>query len=157
MWPPSTAPMFLAMGRKLVRAGGPTAGQAVKVCNNMLLGISMIGACEAIALGEAAGVDHRVLYDVISASTGSCWAMNVNCPMPDMVDTAPANRAYRPGFTATLMLKDLTLAQDAASRTGATTPLGEHARALYEKFCADRDGEIDFSAMVQMIRDIKGA
>lgn len=148
-------PVFLAMGKKVVRAGGPSAGQAVKVCNNMLLGISMAGACEAIALGEAAGVDHQVLFDVISTSTGNCWAMNVNCPMPDMVDTSPANREYTPGFTATLMLKDLTLSQEAAAKTGAVTPLGEHARQLYESFCADRDGEMDFSAMVQMIRDLE--
>lgn len=148
-------PVFLAMGKKVVRAGGPSAGQAVKVCNNMLLGISMIGACEAIALGEAAGVDHRVLYDVISTSTGSCWAMNVNCPMPGMTDTAPANRGYTPGFTATLMLKDLSLSQAAAAKTGAVTPLGEHARTLYEAFCDERDGEVDFSAMVQMIRDLQ--
>ena len=148
-------PVFLAMGKQVVRAGGPSAGQAVKVCNNMLLGISMIGACEAIALGEAAGVDHRVLYDVISTSTGSCWAMNVNCPLPGMTETAPANRGYSPGFTAKLMLKDLALSQDAAAKTGAVTPLGEHARALYEAFCDERDGDMDFSAMVQMIRDLQ--
>lgn len=146
-------PVFLAMGKQMVRAGGPSAGQAVKVCNNMLLGISMVGACEAIALGEAAGVDHQVLFDVISTSTGSCWAMNVNCPMPDMTDTAPANRGYTPGFTAKLMLKDLTLSQAAAAKTGAMTPLGEHARALYEAFCDERDGEVDFSAMIQMVRE----
>ena len=137
----------------MVRAGGPSAGQAVKVCNNMLLGISMVGTCEAIALGEAAGVDHQVLFDVISTSTGSCWSMNVNCPMPDMVDTAPANREYTTGFTAKLMLKDLTLSQAAAAKTGAMTPLGEHARALYEAFCDERDGEVDFSAMIQMVRE----
>jgi len=148
-------PVFLAMGKKVVRAGGPSAGQAVKVCNNMLLGISMVGTCEAIALGEAAGVVHRVLFDVISTSTGNCWSMNVNCPMPDMVDTAPANRDYTPGFTAKLMLKDLTLSQEAASKTGAVTPLGEHARALYEAFCDERNGEVDFSAMVQMMRDMQ--
>ena len=82
--------------------------------------------------------------------------MNVNCPMPDMVDTSPANRGYTPGFTATLMLKDLTLSQEAAAKTGAVTPLGEHARKLYETFCATRDGEMDFSAMVQMTRDLDG-
>jgi 3-hydroxyisobutyrate dehydrogenase len=146
--------VFLAMGKKLVRAGGPSAGQAVKVCNNMLLGISMVGTCEAIALGEKAGVDHQVLFDVISTSTGNCWSMNVNCPMPDMVDTAPANRSYTPGFTATLMLKDLTLSQDAAAKTGAVTQLGEHARKLYAEFCRDRDGEVDFSAMLQMVREM---
>ncbi|MEK9646293.1 MAG: 3-hydroxyisobutyrate dehydrogenase [Alphaproteobacteria bacterium] len=144
--------MFLAMGKKVVRAGGPTTGQAVKICNNMLLGISMIASCEAVALGEAAGVSHDVLYDVISTSTGTCWAFNVNCPMPDQVETAPANRNFAPGFTATLMLKDLTLAQEAAAATGATTPLGEHARTLYEKLCAERDSERDFSSMVEMIR-----
>ena len=147
-------PVFLAMGKKLVRAGGPSAGQAVKVCNNMLLGISMVGTCEAIALGEKAGVDHQVLFDVISTSTGNCWSMNVNCPIPDMVDTAPANRSYTPGFTATLMLKDLTLSQDAAAKTGAVTQLGEHARKLYAEFCRDRDGEVDFSAMLQMVREM---
>ncbi len=144
--------VFLAMGKKVVRAGGPTSGQAVKICNNMLLGISMIGSCEAVALGEAAGVSHDVLYDVISSSTGTCWAFNVNCPMPDQVTTAPANQDFAPGFTATLMLKDLTLAQEAAAATGATTPLGEHARALYEKFCAQREPEHDFSSIVKMIR-----
>ena len=148
-------PVFLAMGKQVVRAGGPSAGQAVKVCNNMLLGISMVGTCEAIALGEAAGVDHQVLFDVISTSIGNCWAMNVNCPMPGMTDTAPADRGYSPGFTAKLMLKDLALSQDAAARTGAVTPLGEHAHALYEAFCDERDGEVDFSAMGQMIRDLQ--
>ena len=146
-------PVFLAMGKQVVRAGGPSAGQAVKVCNNMLLGISMVGTCEAIALGEAAGVDHQVLFDVISTSTGNCWSMNVNCPMPDMVGTAPANRGYTPGFTAKLMLKDLALSQEAAAKTGAVTPLGEHARALYEAFCDERNGEVDFSAMIQMVRE----
>ncbi len=148
-------PIFLAMGKKVVRAGGASAGQAVKVCNNMLLGISMVGACEAISLGEAAGVDHKVLFDVISTSTGSCWAINVNSPMPGMVDSSPANRGYTPGFTASLMLKDLTLSQDAAAKTGAVTPLGEHARSLYEKFCEISDGEMDFSAMVNMIRRLE--
>ena len=146
-------PVCLAMGKQVVRAGGPSAGQAVKVCNNMLLGISMVGTCEAIALGEAAGVDHQVLFDVISTSTGNCWSMNVNCPMPDMVGTAPANRGYTPGFTAKLMLKDLALSQEAAAKTGAVTPLGEHARALYEAFCDERNGEVDFSAMIQMVRE----
>ena len=149
-------PVFLAMGRKVVRAGGPCAGQAVKACNNMLLGISMAGACEALALGEAAGVSRQVLFDVISSSTGSCWSVNVNCPLPGMVETAPANRGYRPGFTATLMLKDLTLAQEAAARTGARAPLGELARALYERFCDEFDGELDFSAMIRMARNAGG-
>ena len=148
-------PLFTAMGRKLVRAGGPSAGQAVKVCNNMLLGISMAGACEALALGEAAGVDRQVLFDVMSTSTGSCWSINHNCPLPGMVPTAPSNNDYRPGFTARLMLKDLSLAREAALKTGAATPLGEHARALYEQFCEERDSELDFSAMICMLRDMR--
>ena len=147
-------PVFLSMGKKLVRAGGASAGQAVKACNNMLLGISMIGVCEAIALGEAASVNHKVLFDVISSSTGSCWSMNVNCPMPGMVDTAPSNNGYIPGFTASLMLKDLTLAQEAAQKTGAVAQMGEQARQLYEQFCSNSDGEKDFSAMLQMIREL---
>ncbi len=148
-------PLFTVMGRKLVRAGGPSAGQAVKVCNNMLLGISMVGACEALALGEAAGVDRQVLFDVMSTSTGSCWSINHNCPIPGMVPTAPANNDYQPGFTARLMLKDLSLAREAALKTGAATPLGEHARALYEKFCEERDSELDFSAVIGMLRDMR--
>ena len=111
-------PVFLAMGKKVVRAGGPGAGQAVKVCNNMLLGISMAGVCEAISLGEAAGVDHEVLFDVISTSTGSCWSINVNCPIPGMVPTAPANRDYRPGFTASLMLKDPDAGAGSGNKNG---------------------------------------
>ena len=148
-------PLFTAMGRRLVRAGGPSAGQAVKVCNNMLLGISMAGACEALALGEAAGVDRQVLFDVMSTSTGSCWSINHNCPLPGMVPTAPSNNDYQPGFTARLMLKDLSLAREAALKTGAATPLGEHARALYEQFCEERDSELDFSAMICMLRDMR--
>lgn len=148
-------PVFLAMGKTLVRAGGPSAGQAVKVCNNMLLGISMIGVCEAISLGEAAGVEHRVLYDVISKSSGGCWAMTVNCPMPGILATSPSSRGFTPGFTAKLMLKDLTLAQDAAARTGAVAPLGEQARAIYQRFCEERDGDLDFSAMVEMVRSLR--
>jgi 3-hydroxyisobutyrate dehydrogenase len=148
-------PVFLAMGKKLVRAGGPSSGQAVKVCNNMLLGISMIGVCEAISLGEANGVDHQVLYDVISTSSGGCWSMTVNCPMPGILPTSPSSNGFRPGFTAELMLKDLTLAQDAAKRSGAVADLGEHARTIYERFCGERDGALDFSAMVEMVRAMR--
>ncbi len=149
----SAEPLLLVMGRKVVRAGGPSCGQVVKLCNNLLLGVSMIGVCEAIALGEAAGLDHQVLFDVISTSSGSCWSMNVNCPMPGMVPTSPANRDFQAGFSAQLMLKDLTLAQAAASQTNASTPLGEHARQLYERFCENLDGDLDFSAMIQLLRN----
>lgn len=148
-------PLFGAMGKKLVRAGGPCTGQAVKVCNNLLLGITMAGACEAVALGEAVGLDHRVLFDVMSTSTGSCWSINANCPIPGMVDSAPSSNRYKAGFTARLMLKDLGLAQDAAAQAGAATPLGGQARALYERFCAEHDGGLDFSAMIQMLRAMR--
>lgn len=149
-------PLYGLMGRRLVRAGGPGAGQAVKLCNNLLLGVSMIGACEAMALGEAAGVDRQVLFDVMSTATGRCWALTDNCPVPGMVETAPSNRGYEAGFTARLMLKDLGLAQDAAAQTGAEAPLGEHARALYERFCTEHDGNLDFSAMMLMLRGMRG-
>lgn len=149
-------PLYELMGRRLVRAGGPGAGQAVKVCNNLLLGVSMIGVCEAMALGEAAGVERQVLFDVMSAATGRCWALTDNCPAPGVVEAAPSSRGYEPGFTARLMLKDLGLAQEAAARTGAGAPLGEQARALYERFCAEHDGELDFSAIMLMLRGARG-
>ncbi len=148
-------PLFSAMGKKLVRAGGPRAGQAVKVCNNLLLGITMIGACEAVALGEAVGVDHQVLFDVMSTSSGSCWSITANCPIPGMVDSAPSSNRYEAGFMARLMLKDLGLARDAAAQAGAATPLGGQARDLYERFCAEHDGGLDFSAIIQMLRAMR--
>jgi 3-hydroxyisobutyrate dehydrogenase len=146
-------PILEAMGRKIVHCGGDGAGQAAKICNNMILGISMIGVCEAFALGEKLGLSHQALFDVASTSSGQCWSISTYCPVPGPVPTSPANNDYRPGFAAALMLKDLMLSQDAARQSGAATPLGAHAAELYAAFeKAGRGGE-DFSAIIHMLRE----
>lgn len=141
-----------AMGKRIVHCGGPGAGQAAKICNNMLLGISMIGACEAFALGEKLGLSHQALFDVVSTSSGQCWSVNTYCPVPGPVPTSPANRDYQPGFAAALMLKDLLLSQEAAGSTGANTPLGAAAAQLYREFEATGHGGTDFSGIIEMLR-----
>ncbi|MDQ0322516.1 3-hydroxyisobutyrate dehydrogenase [Pararhizobium capsulatum DSM 1112] len=141
-----------AMGRKIVHCGGDGAGQAAKICNNMILGISMIGVCEAFALGEKLGLSHQALFDVASTSSGQCWSLTTYCPVPGPVPTSPANNDYKPGFTAALMLKDLTLAQQAAIATGASTPLGAEAAQVYGLFEKRGNGERDFSAIIEMLR-----
>lgn len=145
-------PVLEAMGKRIVHCGGPGAGQAAKICNNMLLGISMIGACEAFALGEKLGLSHQALFDVVSTSSGQCWSVNTYCPVPGPVPTSPANRDYQPGFAAALMLKDLLLSQEAASSTGANTPLGAAAAELYRAFEASGQGGTDFSGIIEMLR-----
>jgi len=145
-------PILKAMGRTIAHAGGPGAGQAAKICNNMVLAISMIGVCEAFALAEKLGLSHQALFDIASKSSGQCWALTTYCPVPGPVPTSPANRDYAPGFTAAMMLKDLRLAQDAVAQAGAATPLGAHAAALYEKFVADGGGPTDFSGIIRMLR-----
>ena len=145
-------PILLAMGKRAVHCGTHGAGQAAKICNNMMLGISMIGACEAFVLAERLGLSHQALYDVASTSSGQCWALTTNCPVPGPVPTSPANRNYRPGFAAGLMLKDLTLAQEAALSSGAATPLGAEAAQIYGLFeAAGHSGE-DFSAVINFLR-----
>jgi 3-hydroxyisobutyrate dehydrogenase len=119
----------------------------------MILGISMIGVCEAFALGEKLGLSHQALFDVASTSSGQCWSINTYCPVPGPVPTSPANNGYKPGFSAALMLKDLQLAQAAAEATGASTPLGSRAAALYEVFDDLGNGGRDFSAIIGMLRD----
>lgn len=146
-------PLLEAMGKRIVHCGGPGAGQAAKICNNMLLGISMIGACEAFALGEKLGLSHQALFDVVSTSSGQCWSVNTYCPVPGPVPTSPANRDYQPGFAAALMLKDLLLSQEAADSTGASTPLGAAAAALYQQFEASGHGGTDFSGIIEMLRE----
>lgn len=141
-----------AMGKRIVHCGSGGAGQAAKICNNMLLGISMIGACEAFALGEKLGLTHQALFDVVSTSSGQCWSVNTYCPVPGPVPTSPANRDYQPGFAAALMLKDLLLSQDAANSSGANTPLGAAAAALYREFEASGHGGTDFSGIIEMLR-----
>jgi 3-hydroxyisobutyrate dehydrogenase len=144
----AAGPLFEIMGQRAVHCGGPGSGQAAKICNNMLLGISMIGACEAFALADKLGLDRHALFDVISTSSGSCWSVNTYCPAPGVGPTSPADHDYRPGFAATLMLKDLRLSQQAAETVDAATPLGAHAAALYSALVAGDDKGLDFSAML---------
>ena len=145
-------PILEAMGRKIVHCGADGAGQAAKICNNMMLGISMIGVCEAFALGEKLGLSHQALFDVASTSSGQCWSLTTYCPVPGPVPTSPANNDYTPGFAAALMLKDLTLAQQAAIATGASTPLGAEAAQIYSLFEKQGNGARDFSAIIEMLR-----
>ena len=145
-------PLLEAMGKKIVHCGGNGAGQAAKICNNMILGISMIGVCEAFALGEKLGLSHQALFDVASTSSGQCWSINTYCPVPGPVPTSPANNDYKPGFAAALMLKDLKLAQEAALAAGAATPLGAEAAQLFDLFEKQGHGGRDFSAIIEMLR-----
>jgi 3-hydroxyisobutyrate dehydrogenase len=145
-------PILSAMGKRIVHCGADGAGQAAKICNNMILGISMIGVCEAFALGEKLGLSHQALFDVASTSSGQCWSLTTYCPVPGPVPASPANRDYQPGFAVQLMLKDLKLAQEAASASGATTPLGAHAADLYSRFAEEGQGGRDFSAIIEMMR-----
>ncbi len=146
-------PILLQMGRKAVHCGDAGAGQAAKICNNMILGISMIGVAEAFVLAEKLGLSHQALFDVASTSSGQCWSLTTYCPVPGPVPTSPANNDYKPGFAAGLMLKDLGLAQEASQTSGATTPLGEHARAIYERFAQGGNEGVDFSGIVRYLRE----
>ena len=140
------------MGKNLVLAGGPGLGQAAKICNNMVAGITNIAVCEAFVLGEKLGLDHQVLFDIMSTSSASCFSLLHACPVPGPVPTSPANRDYQPGFAAALMLKDLRLAQAASQMSGAATPLGAEAAALYALFCNAGNGGMDTTAMIKLIR-----
>ncbi|MFY8105839.1 MAG: 3-hydroxyisobutyrate dehydrogenase [Elstera sp.] len=148
-------PILAAMGKTIVHAGGAGNGQAAKICNNMVLGISMIAVSEAFAMAEKLGLDAQTLFDISSKSSGQCWAMTSYCPAPGPVPTAPANRGYTPGFAASMMLKDLTLAEEAAASVGASTPLGQLAAKLYRDYCNQGAGGTDFSGIIQMLA--KGA
>jgi 3-hydroxyisobutyrate dehydrogenase len=143
-----------SMGKRIVHCGGAGAGQAAKICNNMILGVSMIAVGEAFALGEKLGLSHQALFDVASTSSGQCWALTSYCPVPGPVPTSPANNGYRPGFASALMVKDLTLAQDAAKSAGAATPLGKHAQEIYKAFDAAGHGGVDFSGIIQHVRGL---
>ena len=147
-------PLMAAMGRNLVHAGGPGNGQAAKMCNNMVLGVSMIAVSEAFALAERVGLDAQTLFDIVSTASGQCWSLTSYCPVPGPVPSSPANRDYRAGFTAAMMLKDLRLARGAAQASGANTPLGSHAAALYEQYCADGEEGSDFSGIIRMLRGV---
>jgi 3-hydroxyisobutyrate dehydrogenase len=149
-------PVLEGMGKKIVHCGGASAGQATKICNNMILAVSMIGVSEGFALAEKLGLSHQALFDVVSTSSGQCWALTSYCPVPGPVPASPANNAYRPGFAAALMVKDLTLAQDAAKAAGAATPLGKHAQEIYKAFDAAGNGGMDFSGIIQHVRGLAG-
>ena len=142
-------PLFDIMGQKVVHCGPAGNGQAAKICNNMILGVTMIATCEAFNLADRLGLDRQAMFDVVSTSSGSSWSMNTYCPAPGVGPVSPADNDYKPGFAADLMLKDLTLAQAAAKTADADTPLGEAARALYDQFVNREDGAgRDFSAML---------
>ncbi len=149
-------PLLKAMGKNVFHCGQAGAGQAAKICNNMILGISMIGVCEAFALGEKLGLSHEALYDVASVSSGQCWSLTSYCPVPGPVPASPANNGYKPGFAAALMLKDLRLAQAAALAAGAATPLGAEAAQIYGLFDGLGHGGEDFSAIIRMLRGDAG-
>jgi len=149
-------PVLENMGKKLVHCGGAGAGQAAKICNNMILGVSMIAVSEAFALAEKLGLSHQALFDVASTSSGQCWSLTSYCPVPGPVPASPANNDYRPGFAAALMVKDLTLAQDAANAAGAVTPLGKHAQEIYKTFDAAGNGGVDFSGIIRHVRSLAG-
>lgn len=145
-------PVMEAMGKRVVHCGGAGSGQAAKMCNNMILGISMIGVCEAFTLAEKIGLTKEALFEVASTSSGQCWSLTTYCPVPGPVPTSPANNDYKPGFSTGLMLKDLKLAQNAAQSSGAATPLGAQAAALYQLFAACGHGGEDFSAIMRFLK-----
>jgi 3-hydroxyisobutyrate dehydrogenase len=145
-------PILEAMGKRIVHCGGAGAGQAAKICNNMILGATMIATCEAFVLAEKLGLSAQALYDVASTSSGQSWSLTSYCPVPGPVPNSPANKDYKPGFAAALMLKDLRLAQEAALSAGASTPIGAQAAQLYALFAASGHAGDDFSGIVNFLR-----
>jgi len=145
-------PILEQMGKTIVHAGGPGNGQAAKICNNMILGVSMIAVSEAFVLAEKLGLDAQKLFDIASKSSGQCWSMTSYCPVPGLVPASPANRDYQAGFTAAMMLKDLKLAQDAANAAGAKTPLGADAAKIYSQYVESGESARDFSGVIQFVR-----
>jgi 3-hydroxyisobutyrate dehydrogenase len=144
-------PILEKLGATIVHTGPSGSGQAAKICNNMMLAISMIGVAEAFTMAERLGLSAEALFQVASRSSGQSWALTSYCPVPGLVPSSPANRAYQAGFTAAMMAKDLRLAQDAANSVDAATPLGSEARNLYALFKGKGHGELDFSAIIKMI------
>lgn len=145
-------PVLDVMGKNVFHAGYPGNGQVAKIANNMLLGISMIGTCEAFNLAEKLGLDAQTFYDISSTASGQCWSMTSYCPAPGPVPTAPSNRDYKPGFAVAMMLKDLRLAMGAGDDVGADTPLGNHAQQIYAKLDEDGFGDIDFSGVMRRLK-----
>jgi 3-hydroxyisobutyrate dehydrogenase len=145
-------PILENMGKNIFHAGGPGNGQAAKVCNNMLLAISMIGTCEAFVLAEKLGLDHEKLFEISSTASGQCWSLTSYCPVPGPVPAAPSNRDYKPGFATAMMLKDLRLSQEAAQNVRAVTPLGAEAAQLYSLMESSGHDDLDFSGIIKLIR-----
>jgi len=145
-------PILACMGKRRVHCGEAGAGQAAKICNNMLLGISMIGVCEAFVLAEKLGLSHKALFEVAATSSGQCWSLTGYAPVPGLVPSAPSNNGYKPGFASALMLKDLKLSQEAAAAAGASTPLGAAAAQLFALHNAWGEGGTDFSGIIHLIR-----
>ena len=149
----SAEPVLSVMGARVVHCGQSGAGQAAKICNNLILGVSMIAVSEAFVLGERLGLTHQALFDVASAASGQCWALTTNCPVPGPVPASPANRDYQPGFAGALMAKDLGLALGALESTGVAAELGPLAAAIYRRFADEGGSGKDFSAIITTIRD----
>ena len=147
-------PLFEIMGQKAILCGESGAGQVTKICNNMILGISMIGVCEAFALANKLNLSAQKMFDVVSTSSGHCWSLNTYCPVPGVGPHSPSDNNYKPGFSTELMLKDLSLAQSAAMTASVSTPLGSHAKALYEDFAKTSGKGKDFSAILNYIKDL---
>jgi 3-hydroxyisobutyrate dehydrogenase len=144
-------PVLEPMAGKIIHCGGAGAGQAAKVCNNMVLAVQQIAVGEAFVLAEKLGLSAQSLFDVITGATGNCWAVHTNCPVPGPVPTSPANNDFKPGFATALMNKDLGLAMDAVTSTGSVAPLGSHAADIYAKF-ATTNADKDFSAVIETLR-----
>ncbi|WP_284126615.1 3-hydroxyisobutyrate dehydrogenase [Parerythrobacter aestuarii] len=144
-------PILEAMGKAVIHAGDAGNGQAAKICNNMLLGIHMIGTCEAFKMAEKLGLDPQTFYDISSVSSGQCWSMTSYCPVPGVGPQSPSDNDYQGGFATALMLKDLRLAMEAAESADAATPMGARAASLYEDFAGAGNGGLDFSAIIKML------
>jgi 3-hydroxyisobutyrate dehydrogenase len=145
-------PYLEVMGKNIIHCGGASLGQAAKICNNLILGISMIGVCEGFNLAEKLGLDMKKFFEVASQSSAQCWSITKYCPVPGPVPTSPANREYAAGFTSDMMLKDLKLAENAASLKNASSPLGAEAQALYSLFCNNGGGALDFSGIMTFLK-----
>lgn len=143
------APILAHLGKNVIHAGAAGCGQVAKICNNMILGVSMAVVSEAFNLAASLGLEPQRLFDICTNSSGRCWSLDTYCPYPGIMDNVPSSNDYRAGFMAKMMLKDLNLSQDAAEVAGVKTPLGEHARALYQAMCDAGSAELDFSAIIQ--------
>jgi 3-hydroxyisobutyrate dehydrogenase len=148
------SPILAAMGKKIIHAGAAGSGQAAKICNNMILGISMIAVSEAFVLAETLGLTPQKLFEVVSNASGQCWVMNSYVPVPGVLDNVPANRQYEPGFTVAMMLKDLCLSQSVAETSGVTLPMAERATELYQQFSDAGQANLDFSAIIKATKII---